>query len=195
MDEKRDSEKLNVISLVQPTLIVVFISWQRFSAKRFLRGLCPGGRMSCIGKFSRNVLSLESSYWLLMALCCSRAAGTLVDYCASQLSPTAHFWLWNSTATLWGEVGWLLLPWFLAPPQSSSSSVTVSQFYVRKPALQPRPEKGTSFDLPNESNVNNFRECNRYRYVSALLPRPENAISWNHVEESNVIHIREYNTL
>ena len=61
--------------------------------------------------------------------------------------------------------------------------------------MQPRPENGTSFDLPNESNVNNLRECNIYRYVPALQHRPENAISWNHVEESNVIRVREYNTL
>ena len=162
MDDERDSEKMNMLLLAHPTIVVVFVSWQRFSAKCFMRGLCPRGRMSCIGKYSRNVLSLESSYWLLMAICCSRAAGTLLQLFVQylQLSPRTHFWVWNSTATIWGEGGWLLLPWFMAPPQSSSSSITVSQFYVRKPALQPRPENGGSWDLVDKSNLINVKECN-----------------------------------
>ena len=162
---KRRSEKMIMMNLGQTTLIIVFMSWQRFSANRFMRGLCPSGRMSCVGKFRRNVLSLESSYRLLTAICCSRAAGTLLGFYASQLSPTAHYWVWNTTATLWGEGGWLLLPWFLAPPQSSSRSVQVSQFYVRKPAMQPRPENGMDWDLVNESNIIHVKECNRYRYI------------------------------
>jgi hypothetical protein len=165
MGVRRESEKTNMMNLVQPTLIIVFMSWQRFSAKRFMRGLCPRGRMSCVGKFRRNVLSLESSYRLLMALCCSRAGGTLLAYYASQLSPTAHFWLWNTTATIWGEVGWMVLPWLLAAPQSISSSAPVSQFYVRKPVLQPRPENGVSWDLVNKANVTNVKECSRYRNI------------------------------
>ena len=164
MGVKGESEQMNLMNLVFPLLIIIIMSWQRFQAKRVMTGLCPRGRMSCVGKFKRNVLSLESTYLLVVAICCCRAAGMLLASYASKLSPKAHFWVWNSTDTVWEEGCWLLLPWFLTPPQSSSSSAPPSCFYVRKPALQPRPENGISWDLVTESNVIHVKECYKYKF-------------------------------
>ena len=152
------SKKNNMLAMAFPMLIIIWITWHWFSAKRFLAGICPRGRTSCMGKYRRNVLTLGNTYLLLMALSCCRVAGTPLALLSSQMSPTAQFWIWNISATLWGEGAYLLLPWLLAVPQASSPNLQLAGpqasspaalqptgFYVRKPALQPRPEYGNSW--------------------------------------------------
>ena len=144
----KDGRKHVMMNFVFPLLIIIFITWQRFSTQHFLSGLCPRGRMSCIGKFRRNILSLRSTYVLLMALSCCRGAGSLLIHYSDQMTPSTHFWLWNTSAALWGEGAYLLLPWLLSAPEASGRRVVFAHFYVRKPPVDPRrPEAGTSEEV------------------------------------------------
>jgi hypothetical protein len=138
-----ETEKTNMMSIVFPALVVFFFTWQRFSCKRFLAGLCPRGRMSCVGKYKRNVLTLDDTYFFLIANSFCRIGGTFLGLYASRLSPVAHFWVWNSTATLWTEGFYLMLPFFLTAPESCSETVVFAHFYVRKPSLEPRRDNWT----------------------------------------------------
>ena len=74
-----------------------------------------------------------------------RSTGTILVPYARQMSPAANFWIWNSTATIWGEVAYLLLPLLLNAPESGNSTEPLANFYVRKPARQPRPQNGMAF--------------------------------------------------
>ena len=139
-DISPDGHKQILINNSFPTLIIVWITWQRFSTKRFMSGLCPRGRMACVGKYRRNILTLQGTYFILIANCFCRSTGFVMAHYASQLSPFAKFWMWNTTAAFWGEGAYLVLPWLLAAPASDSSSVPHSNFYVTKPVLQPRTE-------------------------------------------------------
>ena len=139
-----ESKKTNIMNLAFILLVIIYTTWLRFSAMRFLSGLCPRGQMSCMGKYRRNVLTLYYTYLYLIANMFYRVASiVLADY-ARQLSPAAHFWIWNVTAAIWGEGSYLVLPWILTVPDSGSSSGPLSQFYVRKPELQPRTENAIS---------------------------------------------------
>ena len=135
-----DGHKQILINNAFPMLIIVWITWQMFSTKRFMSGLCPRGRMACVGKYRRNVLTLQGTYFILIANCFCRITGFVMAHYASQLSPFAQFWIWNTTAALWGEGAYLVLPWLLVAPVSDRSSAPLSNFYVTKPVLQPRPQ-------------------------------------------------------
>ena len=137
----QNEHKQNMINFVFPLLIILWITWQRFSTQRFLSGLCPRGRMSCVGRFRRNVLSLRSTFLLLMAMSCCRGAGTVLTHFSSLMTPSTHYWLWNTSAALWGEGAYLLLPWLLSAPESSGTTVVFAHFYVRKPEVQPRRQE------------------------------------------------------
>ena len=130
--------------MVFPLLIIFYIAWQRFQANRFVSGLCPLGRMYCIGAYRRNVLNLKQTFLLIIANCCCRVSGNILAMLTSHLSPKAFFWAWNCTAFLWGEAFYLVLPFLLSLPDPGSTLV-FSHFYVRKPGLlQPRRQVVTA---------------------------------------------------
>ena len=129
-----------MMSLSFILIAIIILFWLQYSTKRVLSGICPRGRMSCLGKYRRNVLTLNSTYLYLIAALFHRVASPVLAHYASELSPAAHFWLWNITGAIWGEGAYLVLPWLLTVPQSSNSSVSTTDFYVRKPVMQPRPE-------------------------------------------------------
>ena len=138
LEFSQDGHKQKMINFVFPMLIILYIMWQRFSTRRFLSGLCPRGRMSCVGRFRRNVLSLRTTFLLLMAMSCCRGAGTVLTHFSGLMTPSTHYWLWNTSAAMWGEGAYLLLPWLLSAPESSGTTVVFAPFYVRKPEVQPR---------------------------------------------------------
>ena len=149
-----ESKKTNMVNQAFILLIIIYTTWIGFSTKRFISGLCPRGRMWCMGRYRRNVLTLEGTYLFLIANMFYRVVSAIATHYATQLSPAVHFWTWNINAGLWGELSYLLLPWLLKLPPPSRNPIPASQFYVRKPALQPRPANGISWrgKIITESN-------------------------------------------
>ena len=47
-----EGKKFNIFNIFFPLFIVFYLLWQRFQASRFVSGMCPLGRMSCIGAYS-----------------------------------------------------------------------------------------------------------------------------------------------
>ena len=66
---------------------------------RFLRRLCPKGRMACIGLYKRNVIDLSETIRLVVVgLVCIllRMTGILfIQENSFQFSSEASFWIWN----------------------------------------------------------------------------------------------------
>ena len=166
------SQTVNMMSLSFNLLGLVILLYLRNTVKRFISGICPRGRMSCMGKYRRNVLTLDTTYLYLMAGMFYRVASPVLAHYGRQISPAVHFWLWNTTAGLWGEGLYLLLPWLLTVPESTNRAVTVSNFYVRKPAVLPRPENGKSWGetLTSLSRVIHVEECRENEPSSRLDP-------------------------
>ena len=128
------------IGVVFAMILSIRITNQRRLLVRYVRGVCPNGRMSCFGKFRRNVLNLDQTYWWLIWWCLAMTFwGTSIsDYGQGFLSVKAQFWIWNITEFLSIEGLHLVLPLLLDVPSQGTELVTGGQFYVRRPELEPR---------------------------------------------------------
>ena len=109
-----------------------------------MRNHCPLGKMSCIGRFRRNVLTLKQTVVLLLVFCLSDIADvflqTLFSWYQEQWSRETLFWIWNTRGFVTIEGLNILIPFALSvPSEGDSQNSSSTDFYVRKPALlEPR---------------------------------------------------------
>ena len=135
----------------------------KFKVKRFITGLCPNGRMSCVGYFKRNVISLNQCFWwflwwlFFMTFCCIS-----VDYGDGYLSAKTQFWIWNLSGFIGYEGLHLFLPLLLDVPGQGKDNRSNQGFYVRKPMLEPRKPM-----MPTQ------KEHNTFIYTKKYEPNPD----------------------
>ena len=111
----------------------------KFKVKRFITGLCPNGKMSCLGNFKRNVISLNQTFWWFMWWCFSSTLCCISpDYGKDYFSDKTQFCIWNLSGFIGYEGLLLCLPFLLDIPSQGTVSETNAEFYVRKPVLEPR---------------------------------------------------------
>ena len=138
----------------------------KLKVKRFISGLCPNARMSCLGNFKRNVINLNQTFWwfiwwcFAMTFCCIS-----VDYGDGYLSAKTQFWIWNLSGFIGYEGMHLFLPFLLDIQSQGTVSTPNPKFYVRKPVLEPRIH-----NIPTDIvNLN----VPRITYHKKHEPRPE----------------------
>ena len=116
---------------------------------------CPLGRMSCIGRYRRNVLTLKQTMAWVVLWCLSGIA----DICLQALfiryqdqwSRETLFWVWNVKGFVANEGFHILIPFALTVPPDGGGSENSSStgFYVHKPSiLVPRRPAGQAFWKP-----------------------------------------------
>ena len=121
-----------------------------------MRNHCPLGKMNCIGRYRRNVLTLKQTTALLLLFCLRG----IVDICLQALfvhykeqwSSETLFWMWNTKGFLTIEGLHILIPFALTVPTEGGSQNSSSiEFYVRKPSvLVPRRPMGEAFWKPSK---------------------------------------------
>ena len=150
--------KYKAIGVVTAMIVSFYITNQRRQLGRYVKGVCPNGRMSCFGKFRRNVVNLDQTYWWLMWWCLAITFwGTSIsDYGQDFLSVKAQFWIWNITEFLSIEGLHIVLPLLLNIPSQGTELLSNREFYVRQPELKPRrPEV---LPVGNTSRISNVQE-------------------------------------
>ena len=128
-------------SLVFPCLTEVYNRYWLRKVRRLVEGLCPNGRMSCVGSYRRNLLPLEETskyltYWAVYAA----VEGTIViTYMTTNfLQPSAYFWLHFALGFAFIEVyHGVVIPLRMEVPALPAPR-GLPGFYVRAPLLQPR---------------------------------------------------------
>ena len=119
-----------------------------------MRNHCPLGRMSCIGRYRRNVLTLKQTMAWVVLWCLSGIADiclqALFIHHKDQWSRETLFWIWNAKGFLANEGLHILIPFALSVPTDGGSKTSSSTgFYVRKPSvLVPRRPTGQAFWKP-----------------------------------------------
>ena len=93
--------KGRIISLVYPCLAEIFNQYFSRKVLSYLNGICPTKKMSCIGKYRRNLIFLEEtsrylSYWAGYAIL--DGSITMVAMTSKLASPTLLFWIHNILA-------------------------------------------------------------------------------------------------
>ena len=155
-------------AIIYAFISIGFFGLVRFKLKvrRFISGLCPNGRMSCVGNFKRNVINLNQTFlgfvwWCFaMTFCCIS-----IDYGDGYLSAKTQFWIWNLSGFLGYEGMQLFLPFLLDVPSQGSVPSTNPEFYVRKPNLEPR--------IPKYSIDNVNTNISKFIYTRKYEPKPE----------------------
>ena len=124
---------------------------------RLMTGLCPSKKMSCIGKFRRNVLDKNESFWLTIYL----FFGGLLNVTCNLLFVRFEKNLQSSTIFHLNSFFWLLL---LEVPMLYLTCILTkreipkiaeiprsTKFYVRKPRLEPRRSSYANSSLVNDT--------------------------------------------
>ena len=90
---------------------------------------------------------MSQTYWWLIFCCFAMSFCCLsVDYGQQFLSPEAQFWIWNIFESITYEGIHFILPYFLDIPGQGSCDSDDLDFYVRKPALEPRRPKMSTLE-------------------------------------------------
>ena len=120
-------------------ILAVRTTFQLRQLRLFISQLCPNKRMSCLGKYRRNVISLRQTYWWVLWWCVAMTASCLsVDYGQPYLSARAQFWIWNISGIIGYEGVHFILPFFLDVPIEMERRSSSVKFYVQEPVLEPR---------------------------------------------------------
>ena len=153
-------------------------SLEKFSSVRdlypkvheFLCSYCPLGRMSCIRRYRRNVLSLEQTMAWVLLWCLSGVADicleTIFIHYKEEWSRDTLFWIWNIKGFLANEFLHLLIPLALSIPDQGSENLTNVKFYVHEtPVLIPRRPNDQNVCEPAKRSV-----VQQFMYIKGMVP-------------------------
>ena len=143
-----------------------------------MKGFCPRKRMSCIGVYKRNVISLQTTiHWLMfwtLAVLVEYVLCTLLTVHGEYFSPQTAFWIWNVKDFLLNEGLHFVLPALLEVPERlDRKKMGRNTFYVRKPGiLEPRRDevkRGKTVEEEPSSLLLSTRELLHRKVPSKLI--------------------------
>jgi hypothetical protein len=145
-----DEKPRRLLTFMSSFLFTFRILYDRLRGKKFLKELCPGGKMSSIGLYRRNVVTLNGTFWWFLCLMFFQVLSLLIaDIGIDFFSAKQIFWIWNVTSTIGYECFHLVIPIFLEIP--NQGCFTKREFYVRKNV--PEPKLPILFNCPLKTNT------------------------------------------
>ena len=167
---------------------MILSKWQ---VSNFMRRLCPNGRLSCVGKFKRNVIDIKETFlWLIMWCFASFICCLSVDYGRNILSVQAQFWIWNTSEFVCYEGLHFILPFLLNSPSQGRENAAIVEFYVRKPSFEPVRLKisGQCYStvIGKDKFKGKVKHKNRVKSTHHIPP------SDGKVGESHIIYVSQY---
>ena len=137
--------KVKLIAVALLVLTFYGMTSIRRKINSFVAGMCPKGKMACLGRFKRNVISLKVTYWWLVWWIVVFGFGGVSDnYGRSFLSLKSQFWIWNISEIIGCEGAHFIFPFLLKLPDQENEPLFNTGFYVRKPSLEPRRPRALS---------------------------------------------------
>jgi hypothetical protein len=135
--------KTYLISLAFSFIAVFVIKYMTWRVNRCMSGLCPDKKMSCIGNYKRNAISLNVTtkllhLWYFNTISYSVSC-IVVKHFSSMYSDTTLFMIWSIHGVLFHMLVFFL-PFSFELPDDSITDKRITVFYVRKPppVLEPR---------------------------------------------------------
>ena len=171
--------KLVYISFMSLDIFNLFYFNSRVN--RFLKGFCPNSRMSCIGLYKRNVISLSQTVYLtflgVVFIILRMASVLFIQENTLELSKKANFWVWNINEIFSCEGFYFFCFPFMLNVEGlrTQAPQRPNMFYVRKPTIQPRrPEN--KWVVPYK-NVFGKRESDQRKCPLILYCRTHKSMS------------------
>ena len=169
--------------------------------KRLIKGLCPDDKMSCFGKFSRNVinfhdnlrLSIFFGFGAIVNLMCNR----LFVQFESVLEPKTIFYINTCYWALFTQVPYIYLTIAIAikgiPCVKKLPENII--FYVRKPVPEPRRSAVEKpFNVPSIV-ISSSSPTSSSRFSSIMIPVPHRQASLGAISKTRVNVKQKKNTL
>jgi hypothetical protein len=136
--------KVDLIHLAFLAIDLFFTKYIDWRIDRFLSGFCPGNKMSCIGVYKRNVISVRDTSTMLHVLIFWQfyivVSRTLFEHLDKTFSTITIYWIWSIRGVLFDIVVFFLSFSFKLPDDTTYENKHTSAFYVRQPprVLEPR---------------------------------------------------------
>ena len=133
------------MTIIGATNIQFFKVFFRVRAKRLCDRLFPGKKMSALGKFKRNVLTLDDTFKLALFFSCGAIVNVILNYIliAKSLESFVTFqiksFFWVGFLDL--SLTYITFKLFLTDIPSRPKIPRITKFYVTKPSLEPRRPK------------------------------------------------------
>jgi hypothetical protein len=138
VDGKEDGDLEAPFRAIGPAFRLVqfcVMVWIYSMVNGFLKGLCPDQKMSCIGKYRRNILSLKETFWLSQIIMTSGILEDILQalftYLEVYFSKESIFVIWNITNFISKEGLFLFIPIIISKPNKEIKSNKETSFYVR----------------------------------------------------------------
>ena len=143
---KENKYKEKVVLMTIMGVVVLFIRdiYHVFCVKRKMSGLCPASKMSCIGKYLRNVIDWKETIYFYVYFC----LGALVNLFCVQMFNTFETILQSEMIFSLSTLFWvtlLELPLLYLTIKLNIRGIpsvkvvlTPTEFYVLKPSFEPR---------------------------------------------------------
>ena len=135
-----EMQKLVLIWIVFVLLEIIFFKYMEWRVTRFLRGHCPNQRMSCIGKYKRNVINFKQTAYLMLIW----QVNLLLDFPfqtflekEETFSSESKFLIWVAKGIFLNE-GFIFFQLAIKVDNTKTKLVQPGHFYVRPPTLEPR---------------------------------------------------------
>ena len=174
---KQDGSKTLVLILFSLYSIgaIYFVKYLSWRVNRFLFQFCPRKQMSCIGKYMRNVISLNQTanwyFFLGLYLYIGLFFQLILIEHANLFSKNVLFWIWNSKGSVLVDGLFLIIPLFLqVPPKSKSINFYMTNFDALKPRQALVDETQTEVQQFSRRSSRSFRfSYFRASYISKPL--------------------------
>ena len=164
--------KALLIPVVPHTIVIIYSLIMYFRSRRFLSFQCPSGKMSCIGKYQRNVIDLKTCtmailYWSIFPISLKLVILTFKPFSISPEHVILIHTLYNTIGVETFNLGFSLIigRGELATRRDPRK---VADFYVRRPDFAPRPP--TPLSLCTSEPVVEER-ATKFLYISNLSHR------------------------
>ena len=132
-----------LILFFSPSIGFIWLFYFKWRVTRFMKGICPSGKMSCVGVYRRNVISFNQTFkcavfWSCFSPILSLVLQTVLSVGEGNISRNTAFWIWNMNGFACDFL-LSLLPFVLKIPPKQRSFVKPSEFFVIYPQkIEPR---------------------------------------------------------
>ena len=176
-DRPQSSISSAIWAVMTNFLMLSVCFWFKYRVKRYLKGLCPKKQMSCIGRYTRNLINFDQCFYMMCIWSCKATLGVvIIDH--MNLSSVSIFWYDNVVTFLFLDIlNGLLFPLFITVfvTFEQPREIRLTKFYVRRSVvLEPRryfygePSSQAQADIASTSKKTKHNQQNIYQIVPCI---------------------------
>ena len=173
---EKENNKYVMFAVAFGFIGLVIVKYYNFRVTRFLSGFCPQGRLSCIGVYKRNVISLsDTSNLLIIWYTANFVQVAFLYFIANQEKSHSKkfvFFVWNIKGFIFNEGFNFVLPLSLEIPSEIKPFDATNKFYVRKASVL-EPRLRPVLKLNDQSNIQVQTRKDIKMKLLLSIPTPE----------------------